>query len=87
MGRSAPLPHPVGPYPGRDPADRSSRILYRIRSPETLGIAYETNPQLTGERAHVRATDERRTSGAGGLAAYDHGAGEPGARRSGGMTN
>jgi outer membrane protein len=25
---------------------------------ETLGIAYETNPQLTGERAHLRSTDE-----------------------------
>jgi outer membrane protein len=25
---------------------------------ESLGIAYETNPQLTGERAHLRSTDE-----------------------------
>jgi outer membrane protein len=25
---------------------------------EALGIAYETNPQLTGERAHVRSVDE-----------------------------
>ncbi len=25
---------------------------------QTLGLAYETNPQLTGERAHVRSTDE-----------------------------
>jgi outer membrane protein len=25
---------------------------------ETLGIAYETNPQLTAERAHLRSTDE-----------------------------
>ncbi len=25
---------------------------------EALGIAYETNPQLTGERAHLRSTDE-----------------------------
>ncbi len=25
---------------------------------QTLGLAYETNPQLTGERAHLRSTDE-----------------------------
>ena len=25
---------------------------------DALSVAYETNPQLTGERAHLRATDE-----------------------------
>ena len=52
-----PLPHPVGPYPAATlPTDQPDTVPHTLA--ETLGIAYETNPQLTGERAHVRATDE-----------------------------
>jgi outer membrane protein len=54
---ATPLPHPVGPYPAATlPTDQPDSIPHTLA--ETLGIAYETNPQLTGERAHLRATDE-----------------------------
>jgi outer membrane protein len=52
-----PLPHPTGPYPAATlPTDEPDSIPHTLA--ETLGIAYETNPQLTGERAHLRSTDE-----------------------------
>jgi outer membrane protein len=52
-----PLPRPVGKYPAATlPTDEPDTIPHTLA--ETLGIAYETNPQLTGERAHVRSTDE-----------------------------
>jgi outer membrane protein len=49
---------------------------------EALGIAYETNPQLTGERAHLRSTDENVPTALAGWrptvaisASYGYGAG------------
>jgi outer membrane protein len=52
-----PLPNPVGRYPAATlPTDEPDNVPHTLA--ETLGIAYETNPQLTGERAHLRATDE-----------------------------
>jgi outer membrane protein len=49
---------------------------------EALGIAYETNPQLTGERAHLRSTDENVPTALAGwrptvaiTASYGYGAG------------
>ncbi len=33
---------------------------------EALGLAYENNPQLTGERAHLRSTDENVPSALAG---------------------
>jgi outer membrane protein len=52
-----PLPNPVGRYPAATlPTDQPDSLPHTLA--ETLGIAYETNPQLTGERAHLRATDE-----------------------------
>ncbi|MEJ0049039.1 MAG: TolC family protein [Rhodospirillales bacterium] len=52
-----PLPHPTGPYPADTlPIDAPDHVPHTLS--DALGIAYETNPQLTGERAKVRATDE-----------------------------
>jgi outer membrane protein len=52
-----PLPHPTGPYPADTlPTDEPDHVPHTLA--DALGIAYETNPQLTGERAKVRATDE-----------------------------
>jgi outer membrane protein len=52
-----PVPRPSGPYPAATlPTDEPDSIPHTLI--ETLGIAYETNPQLTGERAHLRSTDE-----------------------------
>ena len=49
--------HPVGPYPDNTlPTSEPDSVPHSLA--EALGIAYETNPQLTGERAHLRATDE-----------------------------
>jgi outer membrane protein len=54
---ATPLPRPVGPYPAATlPTDEPDTVPHTLL--ETLGVAYETNPQLTGERAHLRATDE-----------------------------
>ena len=54
---AAPLPNPVGRYPANTlPTDEPDTAPHTLA--EALGIAYETNPQLTGERAKVRATDE-----------------------------
>ena len=51
------VPRPSGPYPAATlPTDEPDSVPHTLA--ETLGIAYETNPQLTGERAHLRATDE-----------------------------
>jgi outer membrane protein len=58
-GYAAPptVPRPSGPYPAATlPTDEPDSVPHTLA--ETLGIAYETNPQLTGERAHLRATDE-----------------------------
>jgi outer membrane protein len=53
----APLPNPSGPYPANTlPTDRPDSVPHTLA--ETLSVAYETNPQLTGERAHLRSTDE-----------------------------
>jgi outer membrane protein len=52
-----PLPHPVGPYPADTlPSSDPDSVPHTLS--EALGIAYETNPTLTGERAHLRSTDE-----------------------------
>ena len=52
-----PLPNPVGPYPDNTlPSDQPDHVPHTLA--DSLGIAYETNPLLTGERAKVRATDE-----------------------------
>ena len=58
LGMAAtPLPRPSGPYPAATlPTDQPDSIPHTLV--ETLGIAYETNPQLTGERAHLRSVDE-----------------------------
>jgi outer membrane protein len=49
--------HPSGPYPANTlPTDQPDTVPHTLT--EALGIAYETNPVLTGERAKVRATDE-----------------------------
>jgi outer membrane protein len=54
---ATPLPRPTGPYPAATlPTDEPDSVPHTLA--ETLGIAYETNPQLTGERAHLRSTDE-----------------------------
>ena len=54
---AAQLPNPVGRYPANTlPTDEPDTAPHTLA--EALGIAYETNPQLTGERAHVRSTDE-----------------------------
>jgi len=54
---AAPLPNPVGRYPANTlPTDAPDFVPNTLA--EALGIAYETNPQLTAERAHVRSTDE-----------------------------
>ncbi len=51
------VPHPVGPYPANTlPTDEPDTAPHTLI--ETLGIAYETNPTLTGERAKLRSTDE-----------------------------
>ncbi len=48
---------PAGPGMARTIAtDEPETIPHTLA--QTLGLAYETNPQLTGERAHVRSTDE-----------------------------
>jgi len=52
-----PVPNPVGPYPA-DTLPSSQPDLVPHTLIETLGIAYETNPTLTAERAKQRATDE-----------------------------
>jgi outer membrane protein len=52
-----PLPNPVGPYPDNTlPTDEPDHVPHTLA--DALGIAYETNPTLTGERAHLRSTDE-----------------------------
>jgi outer membrane protein len=52
-----PLPHPVGPYPADTlPSSDPDTVAHTLA--EALGIAYETNPTLTGERAHQRSIDE-----------------------------
>lgn len=52
-----PVPNAVGPYPDNTlPADEPDHVPRTLQ--DALGIAYETNPQLTGQRAKVRATDE-----------------------------
>jgi outer membrane protein len=49
--------HPSGPYPANTlPTDQPDTVPHTLS--EALGVAYETNPVLTGERAKVRATDE-----------------------------
>jgi outer membrane protein len=54
---AAPLPNPVGRYPANTlPSSEPDFVPHTLA--EALAVAYETNPQLTGERAHVRATDE-----------------------------
>jgi len=54
---ATPVPRPTGPYPAATlPTDEPDNVPHTLA--ETLGIAYETNPQLTGERAHLRSTDE-----------------------------
>jgi outer membrane protein len=52
-----PVPNPVGAYPA-DTLPSSQPDLVPHTLIETLGIAYETNPTLTAERAKQRATDE-----------------------------
>jgi outer membrane protein len=48
---------PVGPYPDRTlPTDVPDGVPHTLM--DSLSIAYETNPQLTGERAHLRSVDE-----------------------------
>jgi outer membrane protein len=48
---------PARPGMGRTMAtDEPDTVPHTLA--EALGLAYETNPQLTGERAHLRATDE-----------------------------
>ncbi len=48
---------PAGPGMARTIAtDEPDSIPHTLA--QTLGLAYETNPQLTGERAHLRSTDE-----------------------------
>jgi outer membrane protein len=60
-----PLPHPTGPYPADTlPTDEPDHVPHTLA--DALGIAYETNPQLTGERAKVRATDENLPSALAG---------------------
>jgi outer membrane protein len=52
-----PLAKPTGPYPADTlPSDQPDSVPHTLS--ETLGIAYSTNPTLTGERAKLRATDE-----------------------------
>ena len=52
-----PLPHPSGPYPADTlPTDMPDHVPHTLA--DALGITYETNPQLTGQRAKLRATDE-----------------------------
>ncbi len=51
------LPRPVGPYPDNTlPSSEPDSVPHTLM--DALGVAYETNPQLTGERAHLRSTDE-----------------------------
>jgi outer membrane protein len=51
------VPHPVGPYPANTlPTDEPGTVPHTLI--ESLGIAYETNPTLTAERAKLRSTDE-----------------------------
>jgi outer membrane protein len=60
-----PLARPVGPYPADTlPTDEPDHVPHTLA--DALGIAYETNPQLTGERAKVRATDENLPSALAG---------------------
>jgi outer membrane protein len=48
---------PVGRYPDHTlPTDEPDGVPHTLI--ESLSIAYETNPQLTGERAHLRSVDE-----------------------------
>ncbi len=48
---------PAGPGMARTMAiDTPDSVPHTLA--QALGIAYESNPQLTGERAHLRATDE-----------------------------
>ena len=54
---AAPLAKASGPYPADTlPSDQPDSVPQTLS--ETLGIAYSTNPTLTGERAKLRATDE-----------------------------
>jgi outer membrane protein len=51
------VPRAVGHYPNATlPTDEPDSVPHTLL--ESLAIAYETNPQLTGERAHLRSTDE-----------------------------
>ncbi len=48
---------PAGPGMARTiETDEPDSIPHTLA--QTLSLAYESNPQLTGERAHVRSTDE-----------------------------
>jgi outer membrane protein len=50
-------PRPVGRYPDHTlPTDEPDTVPHTLL--DSLSIAYETNPQLTGERAHLRSVDE-----------------------------
>lgn len=50
-------PQPIGRYPDDTlPSSQPDGVPHTLS--QALGIAYETNPQLTGERAHLRSTDE-----------------------------
>ena len=52
-----PIRNASGPYPADTlPSDQPDSVPHTLS--ETLGIAYSTNPTLTGERARLRATDE-----------------------------
>jgi outer membrane protein len=49
--------NPVGPYPANTlPTDQPDTVPHTLM--DALGITYETNPTLTGERAHQRSIDE-----------------------------
>ena len=48
---------PAGPGMARTIAtDEPDTVPHTLA--QALGLAYENNPQLTGERAHLRSTDE-----------------------------
>lgn len=52
-----PIANPVGPYPANTlPSSEPGSVPHTLA--EALGIAYETNPTLTQERAKLRSTDE-----------------------------
>jgi outer membrane protein len=56
-GFADPLKHPVGKYPDATlPSDEPDTVPHTLA--DSLSIAYTTNPQLSGERAHLRSVDE-----------------------------